>query len=85
MTSIATLLGINSSNTEDNNNELIHFRITKILSDILNKISFDTGMSKQDVIRQMIMDRIAHKYDIDLLMDINEIKNKIQQNEKTNL
>jgi|GEM_PF-6561840 hypothetical protein len=69
----------------NNNNELIHFRITKILSDILNKISFDTGMSKQDVIRQMIMDRIAHKYDIDLLMDINEIKNKIQQNEKTNL
>ena len=69
----------------NNNNELIHFRITKILSDILNKISFDTGMSKQDVIRQMIMDRIAQKYDIDLLMDINEIKNKIQQNEKTNL
>ena len=69
----------------NNNNELIHFRITKILSDVLNKISFDTGMSKQDVIRQMIMDRIAQKYDIDLLMDINEIKNKIQQNEKTNL
>ena len=69
----------------NNNNELIHFRITKILSDVLNKISFDTGISKQDVIRQMIMDRIAQRYDIDLLMDINEIKNKIQQNEKTNL
>lgn len=66
-------------------NELIHFRITKVLSDILNKISFDTGMSKQDVIRQMIIDRIEQKYNIDLLMDINEIKNKILQNEKTNL
>ena len=66
-------------------NELIHFRITKFLSDILNKISFDTGMSKQDVIRQMIIDRIEQKYNIDLLMDINEIKNKILQNEKTNL
>lgn len=66
-------------------NELIHFRITKVLSDILNKISFDTGMSKQDVIRQMIIDRIEQKYNIDLLMDINEIRNKILQNEKTNL
>ena len=69
----------------DGNNELIHFRITKVLSEILNKISFDTGMSKQDVIRQMIIDKISQKYDIDLLMDINEIKNKILQNEKTYL
>jgi len=63
-------------------NEYIHFRITKILSEILNKISFDTGMSKQDIIRQMIIDRISEKYDIDLLMDMNQIKNKILQNDK---
>ena len=66
-------------------NEYIHFRITKVLSEILNKISFDTGMCKQDIIRHMIIDRISEKYDIDLLMDINEIKNKILQNEKTYL
>jgi hypothetical protein len=65
-------------------NEYIHFRITKILSEILNKISFDTGMSKQDIIRQMIIDRISQKYEIDLLMDINEIRQKIINNEKTN-
>jgi hypothetical protein len=65
-------------------NEYIHFRITKILSEILNKISFDTGMSKQDIIRQMIIDRISEKYDVDLLMDINQIKNKILNHEKTN-
>jgi hypothetical protein len=40
-------------------------------------------MSKQDIIRQMIIDRISEKYDIDLLMDINEIKNKILTHEKT--
>jgi hypothetical protein len=68
----------------NNNNELIHFRITKVLSEILNKISFDTGMSKQDVIRQMIIDKISAKYDVDLLMDVNEIKNKILNHEKTN-
>ena len=67
----------------NNNNELIHFRITKVLSEILNKISFDTGMSKQDVIRQMIMEKISQKYNVDLLMDINEIKNKILNHEKT--
>jgi hypothetical protein len=39
-------------------------------------------MSKQDVIRQMIIDKISAKYDIDLLMDINEIKQKILQNDK---
>ena len=66
-------------------NEYIHFRITKVLSEILNKISFDTGMSKQDIIRHMIIDRISQKYDIDLLMDMNEIKNKILQNEKNHL
>lgn len=66
-------------------NEYIHFRIPPILSDILNKISFDTGMSKQDIIRHMIIERIEQKYNVDLLMDINEIKNKILQNEKTNL
>jgi predicted DNA-binding protein len=64
-------------------NEYIHFRITKILSEILNKISFDTGMSKQDIIRKMIIDRISQKYDVDLLMDVNEIKNKILNHEKT--
>jgi len=64
-------------------NEYIHFRITKILSEILNKISFDTGMSKQDIIRQMIIDRISEKYNVDLLMDVNEIKNKILNHEKT--
>jgi len=69
----------------NNNNELIHFRITKVLSEILNKISFDTGMSKQDVIRQMIIDKISAKYDVDLLMDVNEIKNKILQNDKKTL
>lgn len=58
-------------------NEYIHFRITKVLSTILNKISFDTGMSKQDIIRHMIIDRISEKYNIDLLMNPNEIKNKI--------
>lgn len=67
------------------NNELIHFRITKVLSEILNKISFDTGMSKQDVIRQMIMEKISQKYNVDLLMDINEIKNKILENDKKTL
>lgn len=66
------------------NNELIHFRITKVLSTILNKISFDTGMSKQDIIRHMIIDRISEKYDIDLLMNPNEIKNKILNHDKIN-
>ena len=66
------------------NNELIHFRITKVLSTILNKISFDTGMSKQDIIRQMIIDRISEKYNIDLLMSPNEIKNKILNHDKIN-
>jgi len=41
-------------------------------------------MSKQDIIRQMIIDRISEKYDVDLLMDINQIKNKILNHEKTN-
>jgi len=40
-------------------------------------------MSKQDVIRQMIIDKISAKYDVDLLMDVNEIKNKILNHEKT--
>lgn len=41
-------------------------------------------MSKQDIIRQMIIDRISEKYDVDLLMDVNQIKNKILNYEKTN-
>lgn len=65
-------------------NEYIHFRITKVLSTILNKISFDTGMSKQDIIRHMIIDRISEKYNIDLLMSPNEIKNKILNHDKIN-
>ena len=65
-------------------NEYIHFRITKVLSTILNKISFDTGMSKQDIIRQMIIDRISEKYNIDLLMSPNEIQNKILNHDKIN-
>ena len=39
-------------------------------------------MSKQDIIRHMIIDRISEKYDIDLLMSPNEIKNKILDHDK---
>lgn len=64
--------------------DYIHFRISPVIHDIIAKISFDTGLSKQDVIRQMIINQITEKYNINLLMDMQQIKEKIQ-NEKTNL
>ena len=44
------------------NNELLHLRIPIALSDIINKMSFDTGMSKQEVCRLMLYSFIEMRF-----------------------
>jgi len=57
--------------------EIIHFRIPKFLSEIINKISFDTGMSKQEIIRQMIYKAVEQKYQKNPITQIEEIQKQI--------
>lgn len=64
-------------------NELIHLRIPQGLSDILNKMAFDTGMSKQELCRLMIYSYFERKYNLNIATDIHQIKKEIS-NEKTN-
>ena len=58
-------------------NEYIHFRIPKVMSEMLNKMSFDTGMSKQEIIRQMIYKAIEQKYQKNPITQIEEIQKQI--------
>ena len=58
-------------------NEYIHFRIPKVMSEMLNKMSFDTGMSKQEIIRQMIYKAIEEKYKKNPILQIDEIQKQI--------
>lgn len=59
-------------------NDLIHLRLAASLHDIIIKISHESGMSKQDVIRQMIISQLETKYGDNLLMNIHEVKQQIR-------
>jgi hypothetical protein len=59
-------------------NEIIHLRIARSLYDIINKLSHETGLSKQDVIRQMIISQLETKYGDNLMINIKSVKNQIR-------
>lgn len=65
-------------------NEIIHLRIANSLYDIINKISHESGLSKQDVVRQMIISQLETKYGDNLMMNINHVKNQIKNEYETN-
>ena len=66
-------------------NDVIHLRIPQGLNDILLKISHESGMSKQAVIRQMIISQLELKYGDNIVMNIQDVKKQIkQQYENTN-
>lgn len=64
-------------------NEYIHLRVPKVISDIINKMSFDSGMSKQDICRHMIFSMIEKKYNLNPVTELDKLKKEIS-NEKTN-
>ena len=66
-------------------NDVIHLRIPQGLNDILLKISHESGMRKQAVIRQMIISQLELKYGDNIVMNIQDVKKQIkQQYENTN-
>lgn len=62
-----------------NMNDVIHLRIPQAINDILLKISHESGMSKQQVIRQMIISQLEQKYGNNIVMRIQEVKTQIRQ------
>lgn len=65
-------------------NEIIHLRIASSLYDIINKISHESGLSKQDVIRQMIISQLETKYGQNLMMNITDVKQQIKKEYEPN-
>jgi len=60
--------------------EIIHLRIPRNLSDILNKLAFDSGMSKQDILRYMVFKQLEVKFEVsNLILDIEKIKNQLNK------
>lgn len=59
-------------------NEIIHLRIARSLYDIINKLSHESGLSKQDVIRQMIISQLETKYGDNIMMNITQVKQQIK-------
>lgn len=59
--------------------DVIHLRLNSELHDLIIKISHESGMSKQDVIRQMIISQLEKKYGENLMLNIREVKNQIRQ------
>lgn len=59
--------------------DVIHLRLNSELHDLIIKISHESGMSKQDVIRQMIISQLEKKYGENLMLNIREVKNQIKR------
>jgi hypothetical protein len=64
-------------------NDIIHLRIARSLYDIINKLSHETGLSKQDVIRQMIISQLETKYGDNIMMNMKDVKIQIKQEYET--
>jgi hypothetical protein len=64
-------------------NDIIHLRIARSLYDIINKLSHETGLSKQDVIRQMIISQLETKYGDNIMMNMKYVKTQIKQEYET--
>jgi len=59
--------------------DVIHLRLNSEIHDLIIKISHESGMSKQDVIRQMIISQLEKKYGENLMLNIREVKNQIKR------
>lgn len=64
-------------------NDIIHLRIARSLYDIINKLSHETGLSKQDVIRQMIISQLETKYGDNIMMNMKDVKHQIKNEYET--
>lgn len=64
--------------------DFIHLRISPVVHDHINKISFESGISKQAIIRQMINKCLTDIYGADVVLESNKINKQIH-NEKINL
>jgi hypothetical protein len=64
------------------NPELIHFRCPRILADLLNKESFTTGLSKQDVLRSIIKKHYSDQFGMDVMLEQERLRKTIEQNIK---
>jgi hypothetical protein len=59
--------------------DVIHLRLNSEIHDLIIKISHESGMSKQDVIRQMIISQLEKKYGENLMLNIRDVKNQIKR------
>lgn len=59
--------------------DVIHLRVNSEIHDLIIKISHESGMSKQDVIRQMIISQLEKKYGENLMLNIRDVKNQIKR------
>jgi len=64
-------------------NDIIHLRIARSLYDIINKLSHETGLSKQDVIRQMIISQLETKYGDNIMINMKDVKTQIKKEYET--
>jgi hypothetical protein len=59
--------------------DMVSLRLNSEIHDLIIKISHESGMSKQDVIRQMIISQLEKKYGENLMLNIRDVKNQIKR------
>ena len=59
--------------------DMISLRINSEIHDLIIKISHETQMSKQEIIRQMILAQLSRKFGEDIMLNMQNVKQKIKQ------
>ena len=62
------------------NTEVIHLRIPTVLAQFINRASFQTGISKQEIIRQIVRKHFSDSQGYDIVLEHH--KKTIEQNTK---
>jgi len=62
-----------------NDQQFVHLRVPKFMYELLARESFISGLSRQEVIRQMIKRCLNEKYQCDILLRSDKVREQIEK------
>lgn len=69
------------ANTKIEQAEFLHLRIPRFVGDLIARESFQSCISKQEVVRQILRKHFSERYGADVLLDSEKVR-RIIENQK---
>jgi len=74
----ALLLYRTMANTKIEQADFVHLRIPRFVADLIARESFQSGVSKQEVVRQILRKHFSERYGADVILDSDKVRKTIE-------